>query len=302
VHALPSLQAVPFATAGLLQFPVVVLHTSCVQVLPSLQFLAAPVHAPAWQVSFSVHALPSVHAVPFATAVFVQLPEVESHASAVQVLLSLQFLAAPAAQTPDWHVSLSVHALPSEHTVPFVIATFAQTPVVVLQASVVHVLPSLQSFAVPAVQVPDLHVSLIVQAFPSVQVVPSADAGLEQLPVAGSHRSSVHGFVSAQFLAVPPAQTPTASHFSVPRMHRLAVSQLVSGIRLKVAHCVALNMLQAAKVQFLSPAAARPKVQGVAAAAQVPAVQVPPHVLPAVLGRQAVPSVAFPATQAPEAQ
>jgi len=37
------------------------------------------------------------------------------------------------------------------------------------------------------VQVPPWQVSLWVQAFPSLQAVPSGFAGFEQVPVAGSH-------------------------------------------------------------------------------------------------------------------
>jgi hypothetical protein len=45
-------------------------HESVVHALLSLQFGLVPAtHAPAWQVSFPLHTLPSAHDVPLATAV-----------------------------------------------------------------------------------------------------------------------------------------------------------------------------------------------------------------------------------------
>ena len=94
----------------------------------------APVHTPAWQLSVCVHALPSLHAVPFGAFGFEQLPVDTSHTPAT------------------WHASLAVH-----------------------------------TFAVPGVQVPAWQVSLIVQALPSLQLVPFAAAGFEHRPVTTLH-------------------------------------------------------------------------------------------------------------------
>jgi hypothetical protein len=83
-HALPSLHAVPLLAAGFEQVPVpgsqvpAVWHASLavhVTWLPAVQ-------APAWQVSFRSHALPSLHDVPFATVGFEQAPELGSHVPA----------------------------------------------------------------------------------------------------------------------------------------------------------------------------------------------------------------------------
>ena len=93
-----------------------------VQGLLSLQLSGVPaVQAPAWHVSLPSHAFPSLHGVPFASAVLRQ-PASGSHVSAVHGLLSLQLRAAPAVQIPDRHVSAPLHTFPSLHDVPFATA------------------------------------------------------------------------------------------------------------------------------------------------------------------------------------
>src|SRR3989442_15351685 len=95
---------------------------SAVQGLASLQLRAVPeVQTPAWQVSAPLHALPSLHEVPFTTAVCRQ-PASGSQVSAVHGLVSLQLSAVPARQRPAWHVSAPLHAFPSPHGVPFTTA------------------------------------------------------------------------------------------------------------------------------------------------------------------------------------
>ena len=91
----------------------------------AVQMMAfVPVHAPAWHVSFSVQALPSLQPVPSGWFGFEQTPfaglQVPARwhwSSAVQVT------GVPLAHAPAWHVSFSVQALPSSHAVPFVTAT-----------------------------------------------------------------------------------------------------------------------------------------------------------------------------------
>ena len=90
----------------------------------------------------------------------------------------------PLAHAPDWQVSVVVQALPSEHAVPFVAAGFEQTPVPVLQVPAVwHWSLAEQTIELLPVHVPDWHVSVCVQAFPSEQVEPFVFAGFEQTPV-----------------------------------------------------------------------------------------------------------------------
>jgi hypothetical protein len=84
VHAFPSLHLVPSALAGFEQTPLVGLHVPAswhwseavhVTRLP-------PTHAPAWQASVRVHALPSSHVVPLALAGLEHAPDVGSHVPA----------------------------------------------------------------------------------------------------------------------------------------------------------------------------------------------------------------------------
>jgi hypothetical protein len=120
VHALPSLHAVPFAFAGFEQTPVAVLHVPARWHWSGAEHVTgfAPVHAPAWHVSVCVHALPSLHAVPFGFAGFEQSPVVVSQAATWHWSLALHTTGFVPVHTPAWHVSVCVHALPSSHAVP----------------------------------------------------------------------------------------------------------------------------------------------------------------------------------------
>jgi hypothetical protein len=85
VHMLPSLQVVPSAAAGSVQAPVdgsqvpAVWHWSEAAQTTGLP----PVQTPAWQLSVCVQRLPSLQAVPFATAGLVQAPVDGSQVPAV---------------------------------------------------------------------------------------------------------------------------------------------------------------------------------------------------------------------------
>jgi len=205
LHTLPSLQEVPFSTAVLVQ-PLTGLQPSVVHTLPSLQLSAVPaVQVPAWQVSLPLHTLPSGHAVPFSTAVWVQ-PKAESQLSAVQTLLSLQLSAVPAVHTPLWQDSLPLHTLPSLQEVPFNTGMFWQ-PATGSQLSAVQTLLSLQLSAVPGVHTPLWQVSLPLQVLPSPHAVPLATAEFRQ-PVTGLQVSVVQTLPSLQLSAVPVVHTP----------------------------------------------------------------------------------------------
>jgi len=93
VQALLSLHAVPFVATGFEQDPVLVLHVPAVWHWSLAVHVTgfAPVHVPLWQVSVCVHALPSLHAVPFVATGFEHVPLPGSQAPAV------------------WHWSLAVH-------------------------------------------------------------------------------------------------------------------------------------------------------------------------------------------------
>jgi hypothetical protein len=70
VQAFPSLHVVPFAAAGLEHWPVAGLQVPAVWHWSDAEQVTGfvPVQAPAWHVSLCVHALPSLHVVPFAAA------------------------------------------------------------------------------------------------------------------------------------------------------------------------------------------------------------------------------------------
>src|SRR5438034_151418 len=88
-----------------------------------------PMQTPAWHVSVCVHALPSSHALPSAPAGFEQVPDDGSHVPAVwhwsEAVHTTGLLPV---QTPAWHVSVCVHALPSSHALPSPAAGFEQVP------------------------------------------------------------------------------------------------------------------------------------------------------------------------------
>jgi hypothetical protein len=85
-------------------------------------------------------------------------------------------------------VSVWVQAFPSEHAVPSVFAGFEQTPLAGSQAPAEwHASLAAHAVGLAPVQAPATHVSVCVQAFPSLHVVPSGRAGFEQTPVAGLH-------------------------------------------------------------------------------------------------------------------
>src|SRR5215831_4245703 len=87
----------------------------------------------------------------------------------------------PGVQAPATHVSPVVQLFPSLHVVPSATVGFEQAPVPVLQVPAVwHWSCATHVTGFDPVQVPDTHVSVCVQAFPSLQPLPSALAGFEQ--------------------------------------------------------------------------------------------------------------------------
>ena len=89
---------------------------------------------------------------------------------------------------PDWHASLCVQALPSLQDVPFGALGFEQIPVAGSHVPATWQGPlAVHVTGLEPVHVPDRHVSVCVQALPSLHAVPSAAFGSEQTPVAGLH-------------------------------------------------------------------------------------------------------------------
>jgi hypothetical protein len=102
-----------------------------------------------------------------------------AHASVVQIWPSLhcesavQQVRVPPVHAPLLHRSFEVQASPSSHGLVF---------------------------GAPPWQIPETHVSPLVQTLPSSQAAPSSPMGWEQTPPLQTSR--VHGLLSLQFIAV----------------------------------------------------------------------------------------------------
>ena len=91
-------------------------------------------------------------------------------------------------QTPVWHVSVWVQALPSLHEAPLVAFGFEQVPFAGSHVPATrHWSLAEHRIGFEPVHVPDSQESVCVQALPSLHEVPSGALGFEQLPVEGSH-------------------------------------------------------------------------------------------------------------------
>ena len=85
-------------------------------------------------------------------------------------------------------MSVCVQALPSLHAVPSVFAGFVHAPVAGLQTPASwHWSCAVQITAPLPVQIPAWHVSVCVQALPSLHAAPFGFAGFEHAPVDGLH-------------------------------------------------------------------------------------------------------------------
>lgn len=113
--------------------------------------------------------------------------------STVQALLSSQLRDVPPPQTPAVHVSPTTHMLPELHEVPSCLFAYSHCPVAWLQipSCLQGLVGASHTTSVPPVHTPAWQVSVWVQALLSEQDVPSAFAGLEQTPVAGSQVPAV---------------------------------------------------------------------------------------------------------------
>jgi hypothetical protein len=149
----------------------------------------APTQAPFWHVSVWVQALPSLHVVPFAFAGFEHAPVAGSHVpTSWHWSDAVQVTGLAPTQVPAWHVSLCVHALPSLHAVPLGFGGFEQLPVPGSHVPTSwHWSDAVQVTGLAPTHAPAWHVSLCVQALPSLHAVPLGFGGFEHAPVAGSH-------------------------------------------------------------------------------------------------------------------
>jgi hypothetical protein len=170
-----------------------------------------PVQAPDWQVSVRVQALPSLQAVPFALLGFEHRPVEGSHVPTVwHWSLAVHATGLLPAHVPFWQVSVRVQALPSLHAVPLAWIGLLHAPVAVSHIPTSwHWSLAAHTTGLPPVQVPAWQVSVCVQAFPSLQAVPSPFVGLLHAPVAVSQiPASWHWSPAEHTTGLPPTQTP----------------------------------------------------------------------------------------------
>jgi hypothetical protein len=113
-------------------------------------------------------------------------PVVASHVPAVwHASEAVQTTGLPPVHAPPMQMSVSVQALPSLQAVPSLTAGSEHAPVDGSQVPVAwHASEAVHTTELPPTQVPDWHVSVCVQAFPSLHAVPSGAVGFEQTPVA----------------------------------------------------------------------------------------------------------------------
>jgi hypothetical protein len=172
-----------------------------------------PLQMPATQLSTVVHWFPSSQPSPSGLAgllhvpvLGLQTPSVWHWSSNVQPTVPLPV------QTPALHVSVGVHLLPSSQPVPSVLAGLLQMPVAASHTPAVwHWSSAVQPTAPPPVQMPVLHVSVLVQALLSLQTVPSVLLGFEQAPVAGLQLpTSWHWSLAVHVTRFLPTHVPAA--------------------------------------------------------------------------------------------
>jgi hypothetical protein len=258
------------------QSPLSPSQLSSVQTLPSAHTLALPTQLPSRQPSASVHGLPSVQLKPLGTAVKEQSPLAGAHWLTRQVVSALvsqvTTLARSSTQAPPSQINVPLQALPSSWSAQSSLSAQSQvngpathepakqlSPVVQaspsLQSAVlsvkvqptarshvssVHGLLSLQGEMGSPSQAEFLHVSPLVQALLSSQLL--VVALVSQAPLTGLQKSAVQGLPSSQVVAVPlqflplqtspvvqasPSSQATAVVTSTARHSPLAGTQLV---------------------------------------------------------------------------
>jgi hypothetical protein len=140
VHAFPSVHGVPFGAGGFEHPPDVGSHVPATW--HGLEATHAtgfdPVHAPPWHVSLWVHALPSLHTVPFVAVGFEHEPLAGSHVPATwHASLAAHVTGFDPVQVPLAHAYVCSHLLVPVHAVPSEAAGFEHAPVAGLQVPAV---------------------------------------------------------------------------------------------------------------------------------------------------------------------
>jgi hypothetical protein len=163
------------------------------QIWPPHGSPACTVQVPPAQVSAPLQNTLSLHGEVF--GVYEHAPA--THPSFVHGLLSLQLIVGPGMHWPPAQVSPTVQASPSVQASVFGVNV---QPPAGEQVSVVHGLLSLQTVAGPGTHWPAEHMSPVVHASPSLQVLVF---GVFRQPLAAPQVSVVHGLSSSQSTAAP---------------------------------------------------------------------------------------------------
>jgi hypothetical protein len=220
VQAFSSLQPVPSVLAGFEQTPVLELQvpTSWHWSLAAQTTGLLPTHTPAEHESVCVHLSPSSHE-PVRTGLL-HLPVWVSQVPALwHWSLGVHETALPPTHAPDWHVSDWVQALPSLQTVPSVLLGLEQAPVLLSHVPTSwHWSLALQVTGFLPTHLPAEQPSVLVQALPSSQPVPSMRGDLEQAPVSVLQTPTLQASSRfAQLTGVPDWQLKVARlHVSTP--------------------------------------------------------------------------------------
>ena len=121
-----------------------------------------------------------------------------------------QTTGAPGAQIPDWQASPVVQPLPSSQTLPFGFEGEEQPPLDGLQTPASwQESMGVQTTGFCPVHAPLRQTSVVVQALPSLQPVPSGLFGLKQAPVAGLQTpASWQASPPPHTTGLPPTQAP----------------------------------------------------------------------------------------------
>jgi hypothetical protein len=135
------------------------------------------------------HASPSSHAVPSGDGDDVHAPVAGLHPfDASHGPTGGHTIGAPPVQPPAWQVSLWVQWSPSSQATPSGRAGFEHAPVVGLHVPAAwHWSDGPQTIGLAPVQAPPWHVSVCVQASPSLHAVPFGAVGFEHAPLVGLH-------------------------------------------------------------------------------------------------------------------
>jgi len=271
--------------AGLLQAPV-----PDAQVPTSWHWSSAvhttgllPLQTPVWHVSVCVHLSPSLQPLPSTLAGFEQTPFTVSQVPTLWHWSSaVHSTGLLPVHTPLWQVSVLVQALLSLQALPSTLDGFEQTPVFGSQLPALwHWSLAVHDTAPLPVHLPALQASVLVQASPSSQLVPSMRGTALQLPVTVSHVPTLQESSKFEQLTAVPFlhMSVDKSHVSTP-LHGFLSSHCASLVQ---PHLLVSNLQPVGSTQ-LSTVHAILSSQVIAPPPHTPAVHLSAlvHVLPSL--------------------